>query len=345
MAEVRVENLSKAFGAEKIISGINFEVASGQLLSLLGPSGAGKTTLLKIIAGLVRPDTGEIYFDDVPVVKVPPEKRGAVLVFQDYLLFPHMTVEQNVAFGLTMAGVPRDKRSKIVAEMLDLVNMKGYEHKYPYELSGGQKQRVALARALAVKPRVLLLDEPFSNLDPRLRESMREFTRDLQRRMEMTTILVTHDWEEALMMSDRIAVLINGSIKQVGTPEEVYFRPASLEVAEFLGEKKNYVEGRVKDGVFSCPLGNFPAPQTADGDYTALIRPEHVKISQGGETSDWTIYDVRFAGGCVYYRVVRKDLTLVCAANNTEIYRQGDKVNVSVDFSKAMLFEKKKNFD
>ncbi|TYP48412.1 ABC transporter ATP-binding protein [Thermosediminibacter litoriperuensis] len=339
MAEIRVENVSKAFRGEKIIDGISFEVAGAQLLSLLGPSGAGKTTLLKIIAGLVKPDTGEIFFDGVPVVKVPAEKRGAVLVFQDYLLFPHLTVEQNVAFGLRMAGVPRDKRTKIVAEMLALVDMKGYEHKYPHELSGGQKQRVALARALAVKPRVLLLDEPFSNLDPRLRESMREFTRDLQRRMEMTTILVTHDWEEALMMSDRIAVLINGSIKQVGTPEEVYFRPASLEVAEFLGEKKNYVEGRVKDGVFFCPFGDFPAPQAVDGCYTALIRPEHVRISPGGETSSWMVCDMRFAGGCVYYRVVREGLLLLCAADNTVIYRPGDKVDVSVDFSKAMLFE------
>ncbi|ADL06885.1 ABC transporter ATP-binding protein [Thermosediminibacter oceani] len=338
MAEIRVENVSKAFGGEKIIKDISFEVAGGQLLSLLGPSGAGKTTLLKIIAGLLKPDAGEIYFDGVPVVKVPVEKRGAVLVFQDYLLFPHMTVEQNVAFGLRMAGVPRYKRARIVAEMLALVDMKGYEHKYPHELSGGQKQRVALARALAVKPRVLLLDEPFSNLDPRLRESMREFTRDLQRRMEMTTILVTHDWEEAFMMSDRIAVLIDGSIKQVGTPEEVYFRPASLEVAEFLGDKKNYVKGMVKNGVFFCPLGNLPAPQAADGDYTAVIRPEHVRISPGGERAGWTICDTRFAGGCVYYRVFREGLSLLCAADNTVIYRPGEKVDVSVDFSKAILF-------
>ncbi|MDN5332563.1 MAG: putative spermidine/putrescine transport system ATP-binding protein [Tepidanaerobacteraceae bacterium] len=339
MAEIRVENVSKAYKGEKIINGVSFEVNRGELLSLLGPSGAGKTTLLKIIAGLVRPDAGNIFFDGASVLNVPVEKRGAVLVFQDYLLFPHMTVEQNIAFGLRMAGVPENKRRKAVLEMLALVDMKGYEHKYPHELSGGQKQRVALARALAVKPRVLLLDEPFSNLDPRLRESMREFTRDLQRRMEITTILVTHDWEEALMVSDRIAVLINGSIKQVGTPEEVYFRPASLEVAEFLGEKKNYVKGRVKDGVFSCPLGDFPAPQAVDGLYTAVIRPEHVRISPGVEISGWTVHDVRFAGGCIYYKVMKEGLFLLCLASNDVIHRPGERVDVSVDFSKAMLFE------
>jgi ABC-type Fe3+/spermidine/putrescine transport system ATPase subunit len=237
MSKITVKNIEKSFGKGQVLDHIDFEVDDGKVVSLLGPSGCGKTTTLKVIAGLLQPDEGAIFIGDQNITKWPPEKRGTVIVFQDHLLFPHLNVEQNIGFGLKMAKHPRKEIRERVEEMLDLVKLKGTNSKYPHELSGGQQQRIALARALAVTPRVLLLDEPFSNLDPHLRQEIRELTFEIQRNLRMTTILVTHDKEEALMSSDKIAFMLDGQIKQFGTPEELYQRPNSIEVAHFLGEK------------------------------------------------------------------------------------------------------------
>lgn len=273
MIRIDLQNVTKSFQGQAVIEDVSLSVSPGEIMCLLGPSGVGKSTLLKMIAGLFGPDEGDILFDGESILSVPVEKRGAVLVFQDYALFPHMTVEENIGFGLRMAGRPKAERQKAAGEMLELVEMTGTGSKYPRELSGGQQQRVALARALAIHPRVLLLDEPFSNLDTRLRATMREFTRRLQKKLGITTILVTHDCEEAFMLSDRIAMVLGGRIRQIGTPEELYRSPVSPEVANFFGPR-NYLRGEVKDGVLSCPLGRFPREGEEDGDCLVMVKPD-----------------------------------------------------------------------
>ncbi|MEG1647124.1 MAG: ABC transporter ATP-binding protein, partial [Clostridia bacterium] len=202
-------------------------IKEGEIVSLLGKSGCGKSTTLQIIAGLIQPDSGDILFNQSSVLNVCTQKRNAVIVFQDYLLFPHMTVYENIEFGLKMKGEKKYIRKLKVYKLIELVKLKGFEEEYPSQLSGGQKQRVAIARTLAINPKVLLLDEPFSNLDINLRNEMREFVLDLQKKLKITTILVTHDKEEALMMSDKIAVMIDGSINQFDTPINLYKKPTS----------------------------------------------------------------------------------------------------------------------
>ena len=257
MSKITLKNIEKSFNKIKVLNNINFEAPEGNVVSLLGPSGCGKTTTLKIIAGLIKADNGEIFLGDKDIANVSVEKRGTVIVFQDYLLFPHLNIEENIGFGLKMARIPKKEISLRVERMLELVQLKGYNKKYPNKLSGGQQQRVALARALAIEPKVLLLDEPFSNLDTKLRKDMREFTLEIQRKLNITTILVTHDKEEALMSSDKIAIMLNGEIKQFGTPEELYERPISIEVADFFGEK-NYIDGLVENNMFISDICNLP---------------------------------------------------------------------------------------
>ena len=214
MSHVKLINLTKHFDKVEVLKNINLDIKEGEIVSLLGPSGCGKSTTLKIIAGILELDDGDILFDEKSVKNIPTGKRDASIVFQEYLLFPHMNVFENIEFGLKMKKVNKKDRKEKVEELIDLVKLRGYEDKYPSELSGGQQQRVAIARTLAINPKVLLLDEPFSNLDINLRNEMREFVLSLQKKLQITTILVTHDKEEALMMSDKIAVMLNGEIKQ-----------------------------------------------------------------------------------------------------------------------------------
>ncbi len=277
MSKIMVKNIQKSFGKGKVLENIDFEVDDGKVVSLLGPSGCGKTTTLKVIAGLLQPDEGTIFIGDQNITKLPSEKRGTVIVFQDHLLFPHLNVEQNIGFGLKMAKHPKKEIKDRVEEMLDLVKLKGTNRKYPHELSGGQQQRIALARALAVSPKVLLLDEPFSNLDPRLRQEIRELTFEIQRNLGMTTILVTHDKEEALMSSDKIAFMQDGKIKQFGTPEELYQRPNSIEVAHFLGEK-NFIPGRIQNGRFQSDIVSIQSARSDANHARLMIKPEDIGI-------------------------------------------------------------------
>ncbi len=235
MTRIRVVDVHKRFGNTVALAGVSIEVEKGELFTLLGPSGCGKTTLLRIIAGFEIPDRGRVYFDDEDVTFVKPDKRGAVMVFQNWALWPHMTVYENVAYGLKLRKMPKHVIDSKVREILKLVGLEGTEDRYPHQLSGGQQQRVALARALVVEPRVLLLDEPLSNLDAKLRIRMREEIRRIQRRLGITTIYVTHDQEEAMAISDRIAVMNRGRVLQIGTPEEVYRSPRNLFVATFVG--------------------------------------------------------------------------------------------------------------
>src|ERR1700676_1856956 len=277
------------------IRGINPPTGSGELVSLLGPSGCGKTTTLRCIAGFETPDAGAIRFDGENLVQRPPEQRDIGLVFQNYALFPHMTVGENISFGLEMRRVEKTEIRRRVSDVLDMVQLTRLEDRYPRQLSGGQQQRVALARALVIEPRVLLLDEPLANLDAKLRDEMRFFIRSLQQRVGITTLYVTHDQSESMVMSDRIVVMFGGRIHQIGGPEDIYYRPASREAASFIGQA-NLIEGSVitaEDGValiegaagrFRCGTGTVV---TAGEKVTAMVRPEALQMCDSADQADF----------------------------------------------------------
>src|SRR3954468_647380 len=244
VSELRLGGLEKRYGSTVAVVGVDLEVREGEFMTLLGPSGCGKTTTLGLIAGFFAPTHGEIYVDGRAVAGLPPFRRDIGVVFQDYALFPHLTAAQNVAFGLRMRNLPAPDIAARVREALELVQLSGLGERRPLELSGGQRQRVALARALVIRPAILLLDEPLSNLDLKLREEMRVEIAELQRRLKITTVFVTHDQGEALVMSDRVAVMNAGVIEQIGAPADIYERPASRFVAEFIG-RMNFFPGRI----------------------------------------------------------------------------------------------------
>jgi iron(III) transport system ATP-binding protein len=277
-AFLSVRGLTKRFGRVDAVAGASFEVDHASVFTLVGPSGCGKTTLLRLIAGFERPDRGGVSVAGRIVSSkntfIPPEKRRVGIVFQDYALFPHLTVEGNVAFGVK--GVDRKKR---VAELLDTVGLSGLGSRMPHELSGGQQQRVALARSMAAKPELILLDEPFSNLDPSVRAQVREELRDILHQMQMTAVFVTHDQEEALALGDRVGVMIAGEVVQAGTPEEVYKRPASRAIAHFLGDA-NFLPGRTSGREVECELGRFGSAETSGStDVEVMIRPEELELT------------------------------------------------------------------
>jgi sulfate/thiosulfate transport system ATP-binding protein len=288
--QVEIRELSKAFAETRVLTGIDLDVREGELCALLGPSGSGKTTLLRIIAGLDFPDAGAVLFDGENVIDRNARDRKVGFVFQHYALFRHMTVFENIAFGLTIR--PRATRPdaaeirRRVGSLLDLVQLAGYAERYPDQLSGGQRQRVALARALAIEPRILLLDEPFGALDARVRKEMRRWLRELQQKIRLTSVFVTHDQDEALELADRVAVMEHGVIVQMGAPQDVYDHPASPFVYDFLGGA-NRVPCRVLGGqvrVGDQVLGTLPA--AGDDDQAVLyVRPHDVEIRAGGPGS------------------------------------------------------------
>ena len=244
MAILKVKNLNKNFGKVKAVQEVTFEATEGKVLSLLGPSGCGKTTTLRCIAGFENPDQGEIYLNDRKITYVPPEKRGIGMIFQNYALWPHMTVYGNLAFGLQIRKVPKDEITKKIKKVLDMVQLEGYENRYPRQMSGGQQQRIAMARALVFEPDIMLLDEPLSNLDAQLREEMRfEFT-ELQKKLGITAVYVTHDQAEALVISDKIVILNQGKIVQSGSPKEIYSDPKNKFVAGFIAVT-SFIDGRI----------------------------------------------------------------------------------------------------
>lgn len=292
MMSVRMESVVKYLGKTLVLKGITLEISPGEFFFVLGPSGCGKTTLLRILAGFLFPDEGHVFFGDRDVTFVPPHKRNAAMVFQHYALFPHMSVWDNVAYGLRIRKLPRSETERRVKEALKLVRLEGFEKRLPMQLSGGQQQRVALARAIAVQPDLLLLDEPLSNLDAKLRAEMRGELKSLQRQLGVTTIYVTHDQKEALAMADRIAVMHNGQIVQVETPTELYRRPRSRFVAEFLGDA-NVWEGRIKSVhsdlvTVEAPFGEIkcqpPSFHVAEGEKVlVMVRPESVQVANSAE--------------------------------------------------------------
>ena len=240
MSYLKIKNVEKTFGKFKALNNINFEIERGEFICFLGPSGCGKTTLLRIIAGLENVDSGEIFLKDENITKKHPAKRNMSIVFQSYALFPNLTVGENIAYGMKNKKIPKDIIQKKIDESLELVGLRGQEHKYPNELSGGQQQRVALARAISYSPDILLLDEPLSALDAKVREKLRNDIKDLQKKLGITTIMVTHDQEEALSMSDRIIVMDNAKVVQVGTPQDIYENPANNFIGDFIGKVNKF---------------------------------------------------------------------------------------------------------
>ena len=301
MSELKLDSLCKSFGSNCILSDISMRIEEGEFVSILGPSGCGKTTLLKLIAGLEAPDSGSIFINGVCCNNVPAQKRGAVMVFQDYGLFPHMTVKQNIEFGLRARKIPRVERTEKIANMLELMQLSDKSAFCPGELSGGQKQRVALARACVLEPNVLLLDEPFSNLDTSLKDAIYEFVLMLQRKLGITTIFVTHDKEESFMLSQRVAVILDGRIQQFDTPKQIYSNPRTRQVADFIGEV-NYFKGNVLDGVFGCHLGRFNAAARPDGAAILMLRYDDFILDSASGFS-CTVLEKKYKGRTTTYRV------------------------------------------
>lgn len=298
---LKIENISKIFEKGRGVKNISFQLEKGELVSFLGPSGCGKTTLLNIISGFVKNDSGSIYLEDKDITEYPPEKREIVTVFQNYALFPHMNVVENVKYGLKYRGYNKEEQIKLAKEYLKIVGLEGYEKNSVGELSGGQQQRVALARALVLQPKILLLDEPFSNLDAKLKIAMREEIKELQKRLGISMIFVTHDQEEALSISDRIVVMSNGEIVQIGKPEEIYYSPKNRYVAEFIG-KINFLE-----------IGNK--------------RPEEIKMRRD-DSGDAVILNREFMGATTLFVVERLEKKIYVTIPGEEAlkYRVGDRV-------------------
>ncbi|WP_135805473.1 ABC transporter ATP-binding protein [Halorussus marinus] len=309
---LRLDGVRKEYGPETAVDSLSLTVREGELLTLLGPSGCGKTTTLRMMAGLERPDAGSVRLAGETVADgsthVPPERRDVGLVFQDFALFPHLTVAENVAFGLTDAT--DDEKDRRITELLDLVDLAAHREATPDELSGGQRQRVALARSLAPEPDILLLDEPFSNLDVRLRVEMREEVRSILKEAGVTAVSVTHDQEEALSISDRVAVMDDGRVEQIGRPESVFEHPESRFVASFLGQA-GFLSGKYDDDTIETPIGTF-RPQRLNGlseeyvgtDLDVLVRPDDLEATVVGESeADGHIIHRQYTGPSFVYRV------------------------------------------
>jgi len=331
---LKISGLQKAFGNHVVIDGIDLEVEPGEFVALLGPSGSGKTTMLRLVAGFEDADGGEIRLANRILVhdgiSVPPERRKIGMVFQDYALFPHLSVRENVAFGL-----PRGKqRNDQVEAVLQRVGLGPWIDQMPHFLSGGQQQRVALARALAPNPSIVMLDEPFSNLDPALRMQVRADVRQILRDAGVTAVLVTHDQEEALSIADRIAVLFDGKIAQYATPEEVYDRPASREVAAFIGDAQ-FLPGTATGERVETALGSLALAEPAEGDVDVLIRPEMLRLSadvDSGPGTSGTVRSRRFFGRDQQVDIELPDGTALTARVPTlRHYTEGERVSVSVD--------------
>ncbi|MFV0409821.1 MAG: ABC transporter ATP-binding protein [Paracoccus sp. (in: a-proteobacteria)] len=338
---LEVVDIEKNFNGSAGVHGLSFSVRAGEITCLLGPSGCGKSTTLRMIAGIEQPDGGMVRIDGKVMSQgprsLPPERRPIGMVFQDLALFPHMTIAENVAFGL--AGVP-DARMQ-VQHLLERVGLPGHAGKYPHQLSGGEQQRIALIRALATRPQVMLLDEPFSSLDQRLRVEMRELTRDLLREAGAAVVLVTHDPEEAMLLADRIAVMREGRIRQEGTPLDLYNRPADLEIAQFFSDL-NVISGRVMRGRVETPFGILPAPGLADGlAVDCAIRPEHVRVDRTANLLNAACVSQVYNLGrenVLEVFMPGSDQRLRCCGTGYCPLARGEAVSVSLDPEKALVF-------
>ena len=343
-----LKNVHKSFGVTRALDGVSFDVARGEIVALLGPSGCGKSTLLSLIAGLDEPDAGEILWEGRSLTGIPPHKRGFGLMFQDYMLFPHMNAGQNVAFGLRFANTNSHENEERVKELLQLVGLPGFEKRNVSTLSGGEQQRVALARSLAPKPRLLMLDEPLGALDRALRERLMVELRGILHQLEQTAIYVTHDQEEAFALADRVVVMRAGKVEQIGTPQEIYRSPASPFVARFLGFV-NLLEGTVKrlgkDWQVSTELGEFlvdgDPSRWGTGEATVLIRPDEVRLA--GEQENYQVAgevrEVSFRGSVQRLEMTVNGIALVFDfPAGTQLPQEGDSIRLQLEPGSIQVF-------
>ncbi|HUT82357.1 MAG TPA: ABC transporter ATP-binding protein [Candidatus Bathyarchaeia archaeon] len=352
MPQIEFLNISKKFEDSIAIENISFDLRKGELLTLLGPSGSGKTTILRLIAGLIEPDKGQILIDEVDISKTPTEDRNIGFVFQSYALFPHLTVVENIAFGLETRKWSKEEKTVRVKELLELVGLTGKGKRYPRELSGGEKSRVALARALAPKPALLLLDEPLSALDMSLKENLRDAIRNIQQQVKVSTIYVTHDQKEAMEISDRIIILNQGQIIEIGTPQELYLRPKSKFTANFLGIS-NIFDGRIiavknkKQLETSIGLIVLPDLNRIKNDTLAIaIFPEHINLSKNKQENvnefPAKVIKANFGGSIIEVIVQINEVNLEIKLTSTQqnqIFKKNDRVFVTIPASSILILE------
>jgi sulfate transport system ATP-binding protein len=337
---IAVKDLTKRFGDYTAVDHVSFEVEQGKLVALLGPSGSGKSTILRIIAGLEDPDGGAVFLTGSDATNLPTQKRNVGFVFQHYALFKHMTVRRNIGFGLEVQKRPQEEIRIRVEELLGLVKLEGYGERYPSQLSGGQRQRVALARALAPKPRVLLLDEPFGALDAKVRQNLAAWLRELHHQVQVTSIFVTHDQDEAIEISDRIVVLNRGKVEQIGKPEEIYDRPRTKFVASFIGHA-NVIEATVREGRVLAGDDSLTLPvsgmENQPGEAVVLVRPEDVTLSRQFVYSQLkgTIVGVRYRGDVYEITVEMSGIPLRVIEEKERFHTQrwslGEEVGIQFD--------------
>ena len=335
---LKLENIKVNIQGNEIIHNVDLEVNKGEFISLLGPSGCGKSTLLKTIAGLNELKEGKIILFGKEIQEVAPEKRGTVIVFQDLRLFPHLSVQNNIAFAMNLKKVAKKEQKEVINKLLKDVQLEGFGHRKIKELSGGQMQRVALARALAAKPNILLLDEPFSGLDEKLREEMGQLVKNLQVENNMTMILVTHDKNEALQLSDRIALMKHGDIIQYDKPYNMYTSPISKEVADYFG-RNNYFLGKVKDKVFKCEYFESTCDEK-DGNYEAMIRPSAIIIDENKK--DFMIKEINYLGDTVEVMLNKNktDILVKTSADilNRDYFKVENKVCIKIKEKEISYF-------
>ena len=343
MTHVSIKNLTKVYPGLTVpsLDNLSLEINSGSLTALLGPSGCGKTTTMKMIAGLLDQTSGDVTFDGTSILKEKPENRGVVMVFQNHLLFPYMNVQDNIGFGLKMRNVHKDEIFNRVIKMLDLVKLPNMENRMPKELSGGQQQRVALARALIVQPRVLLLDEPLSNLDAHLRFEMRDLIRNLQQSMGITTIFVTHDQEEAVVLADQVALILDGKLKQYAQPDVFYKKPIDVVTAKFFGGQ-NFIKGTSKNNSFSSNIGKLSLPKDClQGNGILTFRPENVQIGKGPKsvnTIKAKIIEKIFLGTQTRLKLSIKDEVIQAIANPNEVDEKETGIEIDINIPPSCLW-------
>ncbi|MEP2784569.1 MAG: ABC transporter ATP-binding protein [Pseudoruegeria sp.] len=347
MTKVQLKGVRKDFGAFTAISQIDLDIKSGELVALLGPSGCGKTTTLRMIAGLEVPSFGHILFDEDDVSEVPVQDRNVGMVFQRYALFPHMTVEKNVMFGLKVRGTPNAEIQQRLEDILEVVQLQQFRHRFPAQLSGGQMQRVAIARTLITNPSVLMMDEPLANLDTKLRGEMRRFIRELQQRLGITTIFVTHDQVEAMELADRVAVIFDGKLAQYDTPDVLYQRPNSVEIADFMGAN-NIFEAQIKDGVAKTGFGTFDLDvhsiPVRDGAGRILLRGEAIDLFLEQEEASknvvsGTVTAREFFGATVNYTVDCSGEMIIVNEQSRRMVNVGQQVWLTIQPERIWLIQ------
>ena len=343
---IQIDNVTKAYGKNIVIQGLSAEIQPGEFFTLLGPSGCGKTTLLRMIIGFNSIEGGEIRVDGKVINQIPTNRRNMGMVFQNYAVFPHMSVRDNVAYGLKTRHVPKAERYKRADEILKLVKIDDYADRMPTQLSGGQQQRVALARAIVIQPEVLLMDEPLSNLDAKLRVEMRNVIKRIQRQVGITTVYVTHDQEEALAISDRIAVMHGGVIQQIGTPKHIYQRPANEFVSSFIG-LSNFVDAENENGTLDFGCGYrvpmFTLRPDAGRKVCVAVRPEEFLIRSAEEPGiPATVRSSVFLGMTQHYFLTlgeEKEIEVVVPSDRSDLIPDGEKVSLQIVADKVNVFD------